>query len=125
MSSVQDASVRDVLERVSAELKSLSVSAERLQDAIGDLITDNANLTSDAIVRLQDVDRMKQTLSDLARFVSDISDAAPAETCVDIQQATQSLALHDLAARLRGENTGAAPHHSSEAFLIDDCELFD
>lgn len=125
MNSVQHASVREVLERVSAELESLSLSTERLQDAIGDLLTDNASLTNDAIVRLQDVDRMKQTLSGLARFVSDVSGAAPVETCLDIQQATQCLALHDLASRLRGENTGADAHNASQASLTDECELFD
>ena len=125
MSNAQHASVHEALARVSAELKSLSVSTERLQDAIGDLIADNARLTSDAIVKLQDIDRLKQTLSDLARFVSDISDAAPTENHVDIQEATQCLALHDLAARLRGETAGADAHDEDEAFLVGECELFD
>lgn len=124
MSCAQHASVRETLKRVSSELTSLSLSADRLQHIIGDVLSETASAKDDALFSLQDLDRMKQTLSELAHFVTALSQATPAESCVDIRQAEKRLALRDLAARLTEKYPKDNRRKTDADSFADDCELF-
>ena len=124
MSGAQHASVRETLKRVSIELTSLSLSADRLQHIVGDILTETAAAKDDGVFSLQDLDRMKQTLSELANFVTALSHATPAEACVDIRQAEKRLALRDLAARLTDKYPKDNRRKTDAITHLDDCELF-
>lgn len=101
----------DVLHRLAAELATLTWRAERIQDAAG-AIAHGASVTSAASRDLQELDRLTQTLADLARLVRGLSECAP-EAFVDSETITRNLALADLSRRLL-DAEDALPRRTSE-----------
>lgn len=124
MTGEQHASVQKTLKHVSDELAALALSTDILQHVIGEILNTTTQAKGDAVFSLQDLDRIKQTLSGLADFMAEVSHATPTEYSVDISQASQCLTLRDLAARLNEGPPDDKPRKAETISFIDDYELF-
>ena len=104
-----------LLDRVGAELGSLSASVDDLQDQLGALLTRAVQEKPQAIVHIQKLDALAQTLASLSGFMQALGPKTVGNHPVDIEPLVDTLTLSDLADRLRGQ---------AGADAVDDFELF-
>jgi hypothetical protein len=91
--------VADLLRRMGHELRDLTHTVERLQLAVGRLVSGGVR-DSDAVHELQHFDRLGQTLSAIADFAEALGGDAPAQWLLNPHSASRAVLLSDLAARL-------------------------
>ncbi len=89
---------RQTLQACAAELRALSDACERVEQVLGALLQRTGHPGSAALHGLQDLDRIRQTLADLAPLVAGL-DAAT--TLDQIDQLIADRRLGDLGDRLR------------------------
>lgn len=82
------------------ELAAGRETALDLQMAVGELVASLGDTRCGALFRLQDLDRLAQTLGDLATFTDALAGAAPRGWQIDGRAAARDLHLRDLAVRL-------------------------
>ena len=104
-----------LLDRVGAELGSLSASVDDLQDHLGALLMRAAEDKPHVMVHIQKLDALSQTLASLSGFVQALGPKTLGNRPVDIEPLVDTLTLADLADRLRGQAASQSP---------DDFELF-
>ena len=104
-----------LLDRVGVELGSLSASVDDLQDQLGALLTRAVQEKPQAIVHVQKLDALAQTLAGLSGFMQALGPMTVGHRPVDIEPLVDTLTLSDLADRLRGQ---------AGADSVDDFELF-
>ena len=104
-----------LLDRVGAELGCLSASVDDLQDQLGTLLMHAVQDKPHAIVHVQKLDALAQTLASLSGFMQALGPKTIGNRPVDLEPLVDTLTLTDLADRLRGHAGADAP---------DDFELF-
>lgn len=104
-----------VLERIGAELGRLAAQVECLQNGLGPLLLQAARHRPDAMMDIQGIDAINQTLAGLSNFVSALARSGAGQQLVAVSRLADRVLLSDLADRLSGH----AP--TSPA---DDFELF-
>jgi hypothetical protein len=87
-----------MLGRAGRELHDLAAMTDRIQNIVSVLIEGSQG--GDTLYELQDLDRLRQSLSCLARFLETLSVDAPDEWRLDARSAVAELTLLDLANRL-------------------------
>ena len=105
-----------VLSRMTDALRRVATRLTDLEHAIGDIMLEAPSPRSRRFHALQEVDRARQEVADLAAFLDNIRTAASPEWRVDARRASRSLGLASLAAAL-------ACAEPAEA-LPGDCEHF-
>ncbi len=94
------------LRTLAREIASAHEMALDLQMTVAELMNGLGDVRRDVLFRLQDLDRLAQTLGDLATFTDAVAGAAPRGWQIDGHAAAGSLHLRDLAVRLA---TAGAP----------------
>jgi hypothetical protein len=105
------------LRRVADELHNAAGRLERVQAAVGGLVSLSAPPTHAR--DLQEIDRATQEIEGIAAFLEKLAPQVPAEWVADAVKASGTIGLHDLACRLAGREEVQA-EAASEAY-----ELFD
>lgn len=90
------------LRALSRELSAAREMALELQETVAELLTPGNGGPSAAMFRLQTLDRLTQTLEDLAGYAGALARGAPAGWTPDLSGTLDALRLRDLAARLSG-----------------------
>ncbi|MEO1019191.1 MAG: hypothetical protein AAFY56_16095 [Pseudomonadota bacterium] len=112
----------NVLLRIGHELQSVAEAVGALQDSIGDMLIQNESVGPTEIHALQNIDRVTQTVSSLAEFLRELAVSLPPDWLIDTAEATKSVPLLDLAARLSGEtDLGDSARHEAAS---GECTLF-
>jgi hypothetical protein len=111
------AGLEPTLRRLARELAAAQDMALGLQVTVAGLIAGRGEAPFDALSRLQDLDRLAQTLGDLSTFTDAVAGATPEGWKVDARAAAGTLNLRDLAARLAASPTAADPD-SEDDFLL-------
>jgi hypothetical protein len=114
-----DAQLALLLDFVQQELDRLAVISDRLQGQIGDLLISGGDDLPDDIYQVQDIDRVSQTIHDLARFLKTVALQAHPEWRIDATHAAENLTMSELALRLRGEEDNSPKEHAPAA--VGDC----
>lgn len=94
---------------LSRELVAAREMALGLQDAVAELLASEGDGFSAAVFRLQSLDRLTQTLEDLAGYVAALAQGAGPGWRPDLTEALATLRLRDLAERLSGCEPVPAP----------------
>ena len=111
--------LQSVLRALTGELEDAAATALALQDSIGAVIGRLREPTPE-VYALQAVDRLAQTLADLARFVGAVSEGVPESWHVEAARAALALHQRELARRLAltaGEEASVPP--PEDDFLLD------
>lgn len=115
MPDVEVTPVTTVLQRIAAELGSLAAGVDQLQDSLGPMLMAAAVDNPHAMVDIQALDSIAQTLASLSGFVADIGDCDLGPKKIAVSELADRLPLSDLADRLRGHGSGSGE---------DDFEMF-
>lgn len=115
MPDIEVTPVSIVLQRIAAELGSLAAGVDQLQDSLGPLLMAGAAENPHAMVDIQALDSIAQTLASLSGFVADIGDCDFGPRQIPVDELAERLPLSDLADRLRGRDSGSGE---------DDFEMF-
>ena len=94
-----------VLDRVGAELETLAACVDTLQDTLGPLLMHAVQGKPQALVQIQRLDSLAQTLAGLSGFMQALgrAGAGVGGKPVDLAPLLDRLTLSDLADRLRGD----------------------
>ncbi len=98
--------VATILERIGAELGNLADQVDNLQDSLGPLLMEAAKDQPHAMVDIQALDSIAQTLSNLSSFVGGMSRSGLDTHTIAILPLADRVTLADLADRLRGHGPG-------------------
>lgn len=112
--------LRSVLRALTGELEGAAATALGLQETIGAVLA-RLHEPAPEIYALQAVDRLAQTLADLARFVAAISDGVPESWQVEAARAALALHQRELARRLAVPGAADAPAPPPEDDFLLDC----
>lgn len=107
-------STSDVLKRTARELEHLCAATRDLEDTVTEMMHSEASRS--AVVSLQSIDLVTQTLAALTDFVGEIGDQIGASHQTDILRAADSIKLGDLRARLLNAEQRASASISPEVF---------
>lgn len=112
-------SLERLLRQLQGELSILATGLLNIEVAIARLLPGTSMADRQALVELQHLDTVAQSIAALEGFLSDLAAAVPAEWAVDPRYALERIKLADIAGRLgSGDRAeGPARHH-------DDIELF-
>lgn len=91
-----------VLDRVGAELETLAACVDTLQDTLGPVLLQGVQGKPQAMVQIQRLDSLAQTLASLSGFMQALGRSGVVGKPVDIGPLLDALTLSDLADRLRG-----------------------
>ena len=116
-----DAPSASVFAQVGSELQSMAAATLRLQTIVGELLADDALALTPSVLELQDIDRITQTLENLATFMTDLR--APEHHLLNAEEAAQRITLHDLARRLSAAGRSLHAHAEQDATDADDADL--
>lgn len=105
----QPAGPEPTLRALSRELLAARDMSLDLQEAVAELLAAMGERSAAVPFRLQNLDRLTQTLGDLAGFVGALARVAPPGWSPDVAEAAGALRLRDLAARLAGCPSAPAP----------------
>jgi len=89
-----------VLGRVAEELSELAWLAHEIQ-AVSDVVARQGGIPHAGLLRLQDLDRLTQTLGDLAK-ATEVAAQACRDATIETETLTKAVILHDLRDRLLG-----------------------
>lgn len=125
LAAVDTLPVEPMLQAVSTELASAREVALELQGTVSELVTRIGGPSGGAdvlelLLRLQELDRLTQTLEDLSRFTASLARSGATGGGFDAVTAAGGLQLRDLADRL----TGRGPAQSELEPPPDDDVLF-
>ena len=120
IASERDAELDPALRALVRELMAAREMALDLQVTVGEIVANLSAARSAALFRLQDLDRLAQTLGDLASFTGAVADATPSVRHFDRRLAARDLHLRELAMRLGGAPCVALPDEagSEDDFLL-------
>lgn len=102
IASDRDAGPEPALHAMARELAAAQEAALDLQITVAEIVASPGAASSGALFRLQELDRLAQTLGDLSAFAAAAADAAPGGWRIDARAAVRDLRLRDVAARLAG-----------------------
>ncbi len=108
-----------LLDFIQQELDRLAVISDHLQGPIGELLIIGGEKLPSDIYQVQDIDRVSQTIHDLARFLKTVVQQVHPEWCVDATHAAKNLTMSELRARLRGEQDNSP--NEQALMVVDDC----
>lgn len=119
--ALKDAPASLMLMRAARELHDLAAMTDRLQNVVGDVVILDTEAPNARVYELQDLDRLRQSISCLALFLESLAQDAGPEWHVDARKAIREVTLLELAGRLvhpdtEGRRLNAAP--------AGDCDLF-
>ena len=100
IASDNGAGLEPTLRRLARELAAAQETALDLQITVTEIVAHLGETRCDALFRLQDLDRLAQTLGDLATFTDAVAGATPRGWQIDARAAARDLHLRDLAVRL-------------------------
>jgi len=109
------------LQRVTEELHHVTHRLEKVDDAVGRLVFESARPAASYFHDLQDLDRARQEIVGIARFLERLARDMPAEWLADSKSASLLIDLQELASSLArheardSEKTQPAAH---------ECEMF-
>lgn len=118
---LKDAPASLMLLRAARELHDLAALTDRLQDVVGDIVMIDTEAQSGRVYELQDLDRLRQSISCIASFLESVSTDATPDWIVDASRAIRQVTLLELATRLVHPDTEGRRLHSAPA---GDCDLF-
>jgi hypothetical protein len=112
--------LRDLLTRISAQLRDAATAIERLEETISDLAFAQDGRMSQHAINLQSADLIRQQIDGLAEFINLLAPSVEEGITVDIGHACAALKLGALIDRLlaNGDDVQTSQAHS------DDFELF-
>lgn len=113
-----NASLRAVLGSIAAELFDAQSDLLKLQDTFGKLIEQCGQIPPDIVFELQGVDLLTQKVSDLASFLSRVSENVTDDVHLDAVNAARELKVRDLAERLCGATQRKAGDGDGEVVLF-------
>lgn len=116
-----DAPASLMLLRAARELHDLASMTDRLQHVVGDVVMLDTEATDSRVYELQDLDRLRQSISCLAVFLESLAMDSGPDWIVDAAKAIRQVTLLELAARLVHPDTEGRRLHSAPA---GDCDLF-
>ena len=119
--ALKDAPASLMLMRAARELHDLAAMTDRLQNVVGDVVILDTEATNARVYELQDLDRLRQSISCLALFLESLSQDAGPEWHVDAAKAIREITLLELAGRLVHPDTEGRRLHSAPS---GDCDLF-
>jgi type II secretory pathway component PulM len=119
--ALKDAPASLMLMRAARELHDLAAMTDRLQNVVGDVVILDTEATNARVYELQDLDRLRQSISCLAVFIESVALDAGPEWIVDASRAIRQVTLLELAARLVHPDTEGRRLNSAPA---GDCDLF-
>lgn len=94
-----------VLHRIGDELHDISTTCKNIEDALGAVINNTEDQIDQPIIVLQGLDKIRQTVEDLARLTRAVSRThAPINTDVPVHSINKSLILTGLAERILGSD---------------------
>ena len=112
--------LQSVLRALTGELDSAAATALDLQESIGALLG-RLHAPIPEIYALQAIDRLAQTLADLARFVGAISEGVPESWHIEAARAALALHQRELARRLALPAADDGPVPPAEDDFLLDC----
>lgn len=119
--ALKDAPASLMLMRAARELHDLAAMTDRLQNVVGDVVILDPDAPNTKVYELQDLDRLRQSISCLAAFIESVALDAGPDWIVDASKAIRQVTLLELAARLVHPDTEGRRLHSAPA---GDCDLF-
>ncbi|MBY0422826.1 MAG: hypothetical protein K2Q06_11025 [Parvularculaceae bacterium] len=119
--SLKDAPASLMLLRAARELHDLAAMTDRLQNVVGDVVMLDTQAPDARMYELQDLDRLRQSISCLAIFLESLAVDAGPEWKVDAAKAVREINLLELAARLVHPDTEG---RRLNAVPAGDCDLF-
>ncbi len=119
--ALKDAPASLMLLRAARELHDLAAMTDRLQDVVGDVVLLDTEAPNARMYELQDLDRLRQSISCLAAFLESLAMDSGPEWIVDASKAIRQVTLLELAARLVHPDTEGRRLHAAPA---GDCDLF-
>lgn len=111
------ASVSTLLARMTRELRRVERRLTTLEHAIGDIVLEAPSTRSIRFHELQEIDRARQEVADIAAFLDHVGLAAAPEWKVDPRLASRSLGLATLAAALTCDEQGEPGSGDYEHFV--------
>lgn len=121
LTALRDAPASLMLMRAARELHDLAAMTDRLQNVVGDFVLIDTDEAASRVYELQDLDRLRQSVSCLAIFLEAVAEDAGPDWVVDAQNAVREVTLLELAARLVRPDTEGRRVDSAPA---GDCDLF-
>lgn len=118
---LKDAPASLMLQRAARELHDLAAMTDRLQEIVGDVVLLDTEAPDARVYELQDLDRLRQSISCLASFLESLSLDAGPEWTVDAGKAIREITLLELAGRLVHPDTEGRRLHAAPA---GDCDVF-
>lgn len=100
IASDHDVGLEPALRALAREIAAGREMALDLQMTVGELVASPDAARREALFRLQDLDRLAQSLGDLAAFTDAVAGAAPRNWRIDGRAAVRDMRLRDLAVRL-------------------------
>lgn len=119
--ALTDAPASLMLMRAARELHDLAAMTDRLQNVVGDVVILDPDAPNAKVYELQDLDRLRQSISCLAAFIESVALDAGPDWIVDASRAIRQVTLLELAARLVHPDTEGRRLDSAPA---GDCDLF-
>lgn len=119
--TLQREPISEILSRVSAELSVFAGRVEELHCLVEKLDSNDGAIRTELLHSAQSIDIVEQGLSDLARFVAELSALTPADWRVEGQHAARNLKLAALAHRLAScepQGASCAQHAAGEFELF-------
>lgn len=94
-----------ILHRIGDELHDISTTCKNVENALGEVINNTEKKIDQAIVVFQGLDKVRQTVEDLARLTRAISRThALSNTDIPVHNINKSIVLTGLAERIAGHN---------------------
>jgi len=86
-----------VLEACAREVEHLAEACEKIEDALGKALLGKAPASAALVVELQDLDRVRQTLTELGPLLLHLANT---DRNIDIKRLVENLSLRDLRQRI-------------------------
>ncbi|THD43930.1 MAG: hypothetical protein E7774_11680 [Bradyrhizobium sp.] len=113
--------ISETLQRVTGELRKVTQRLEKVDDAVGKMVFESAGGGGRTFHDLQDLDRAKQEVAGIARFLERLAHDMPAEWVADSRTASLMIDLQELATSLARSE---ARENACARTDGDDCEMF-
>jgi len=108
------------LRRVTEELRKVAQRLARVDDAVGRLVFESASPNGAYFRDLQDLDRARQEIAGIARFLERLASDMPGDWLADSKSASLFIDLHELASSLARHE---AVDDKAAQGGADDCEM--
>ena len=105
-----------LLGRMTRQLRRVEARLVKLEEAIGDIVLEAPSHGSLRFHELQEIDRVRQEIFEIAAFVDNVALAASPDWLVDARLASRTLGLAALAAALSRDEEGESESSDYEHF---------